>query len=402
MHVSPEVASRFVLRFAAALHRAGTPAHRLEGLCDRIAADLGVQARVFSMPTALLAAVGPEHAARTELLRIAPGSPDLGRQAELDAIAEDLLAGTATIAEAAGALDALEPGKPRYGAIATLAAYALTGSTAAIVLGGGPPESLVATVAGLVVGILSRLVGSRPALGSVFEPVAAFAAMALAVLAHHLLAPVDVVIVTLAAVIVLIPGLSLTTSIVELATRNLVSGTARLAGAMVVLLGMAVGAALASTVSPLLPPVAAPLAPDVPELVRWGVLPLVGVTLAVLLQARVRDVPFSALAPVVAVGIETVATWGLGPVLGAGAGGFGLAVVSNAVSRLRRRPASTLLVPGILLLVPGTAGLRAILALVDHRVLPGVDGLFSAILVATSLSAGVLLANVVVEPRRAL
>ncbi len=367
-----------------------------------MAHHLGAQARIFSLPTAVFAAVGPEHAARTELLRVAPGAPDLGRQADLDGLVEELLADVLTVGEARAALDALERSAPRWSALASIVAFALTGATAAIVLGGGPPESLVSTGTGLVVGAIARFVGPRPALSSVFEPLATFVAMAVAVLVHHLVMPLDVVAVTLASVIVLLPGLSLTTSIVELATRNLVSGTARLAGAMVVFVGMAVGAALASTVASALPPAADVPPVDVSDAIRWAVLPVVGTMLAILLQARPRDVGWCALAPVVAVGSDVVASGWLGPVLGTGAAGFALTVVSNVISRIRRRPASTLLVPGILLLVPGSAGLRAILALVDHQVLVGVDGLFAAILVATSLAAGVLLANVVVQPRRAL
>ncbi|MEM6925442.1 MAG: threonine/serine exporter family protein, partial [Myxococcota bacterium] len=181
-----------------------------------------------------------------------------------------------------------------------------------------------------------------------------------------------------------------------------VSGTARLAGAMVVFVGMGVGAALASTLGGVLPPGGEATPETLPQAVQWGVLPIVGATIAVLLQARPRDLGWCALAPVIAVGIATGGTTVLGPVLGTGAAGFGLTVLSNVVSRIRRRPASTLLVPGILLLVPGSMALRATLALVDHDVLTGVDGLFAAILVATSLAAGVLLASVVVRPRRAL
>ena len=399
-------ASRFVLEFATALHRAGTPAHRLEGVCDLVAQHLGVQARIFSLPTALFAAIGSEQDARTELVKIAPGAPDLGLQSELDAIAEGVLADRTPLPEASNELVRLRTAQPRWGLVPTLLAFALTGTTAAIVLGGGIPEALVSTGAGLAVGAMGVFVASRPALANVFEPVATFLAMAIGVLVHRLIMPLDVVVVTLASVIVLVPGLSLTTSIVELASRNLVSGTARLAGAMVVFVSMAVGGALAATLDPVLaaalPPPSDLALVELPECVRWAVLPVVGIMLAVLLRARPRDIPWCMLAPVVAVGLQNASSGALGPVFGVGLAGLGLTVASNAVSRLRHRPASTMLVPGILLLVPGTAGLRAILKLVDHDVIGGVDSLFAAILVATSLSAGVLLANVVVQPRRAL
>ena len=51
----------------------------------------------------------------------------------------------------------------------------------------------------------------------------------------HFVAPLSIQTVVIAALIVLMPGLTLTTAVTELATGQLVTGTARFAGAMVVL-----------------------------------------------------------------------------------------------------------------------------------------------------------------------
>lgn len=391
-----------LLRFATSLHRAGTPAHRLEGLLDQLATNLGVKARIFSMPTAVFATLGPEGGERTVLLRVAPGGLDIGRQAELDQIAEGVLAGTLPPERAVTAIEAVEARRSPWSGLATVLAFTGTGAAAAIVLGGGPYEAATSAMAGMGIGLFERLLGRWPALTTLFEPLSTFGAMALALVVHHLWAPIDVVSATLGAVIVLIPGLSLTTAVTELATRNLVSGTARLAGAVVTFLGMAVGAAVAAPLGGMLPPPPSVVPPGVAPWVPWAVLPVVGVTLAVLLRARPRDTGWVALAPLVAMALATVAAPAGGAVLGIGGAAFGLALVSNVVARLRRRPASTMLTPGILLLVPGSTGLRAVLRLVEHDVVAGVDGFFEAVLVATSLAAGVLIANIVVEPRRGL
>ena len=391
-----------LLRMGTALHRAGTPAHRLEGVLDRLAEHLRVEAQIFSMPTAVFAAIGPTHAGRTVLLRVQPGGPDLGMQAELDAVAEGLLTNQLLPNGAHARLDKLEARDSPWSRLAGVFAFVGTGAAASVVLGGGPYEAATGAVAGLGVALLEWASARWVGLGNVFEPLATFFAMALSLLVHHLVAPIDVVSTTLGAVIVLLPGLSLTTSITELATRNLVSGTARLAGASVTFVSMAVGAALAVPLSEVLPPAPEVALPGLPDLARWGVLPVVGLMLAVLLRARLRDVGWVVLAPGLAMGLAVAGEAGLGPIAGVGAAAFGLALVSNVIARLRHRPASTLLVPGILLLVPGSTGLRAILRLVEHDVVEGVDGFFRAVLVATSLAAGVLMANVVVNPRQSL
>ena len=51
-------------------------------------------------------------------------------------------------------------------------------------------------------------------------------------------------IVTIAALIAMLPGMTLTNAMTELATRNLVSGTARMMSALIVLLELALGVAL--------------------------------------------------------------------------------------------------------------------------------------------------------------
>jgi uncharacterized membrane protein YjjB (DUF3815 family) len=61
-----------------------------------------------------------------------------------------------------------------------------------------------------------------------------------------------------------------------------------------------------------------------------------------------------------------------------------------------------LLVPGLLVLVPGSLGFRSVLALLDNDVLAGVRGAFDMVLVAIALASGILLATLVLPPKRAL
>ena len=80
-------------------------------------------------------------------------------------------------------------------------------------------------------------------------------------------------------------------------------------------------------------------------------------------------------------------------------GAWGLGCVSTLLARLRRRPAAVSLVPGLLLLVPGTLGIRSLQALVSKNVPVGVETAFTMALVATSLVVGLFLANLTLRPR---
>ena len=57
---------------------------------------------------------------------------------------------------------------------------------------------------------------------------------------------------------------------------------------------------------------------------------------------------------------------------------------------------------GLLLLVPGSLGLRGVSSLLDRDTLPGVESVFATVVVAMAIVAGLLIANAVVSPRRSL
>jgi uncharacterized membrane protein YjjB (DUF3815 family) len=109
------------------------------------------------------------------------------------------------------------------------------------------------------------------------------------------------------------------------------------------------------------------------------------------------------------VGGALLAFWGsragvglLGAGLGAGVGAFLVGLAGNLYARWRRRPAVVVIVPSIIVLVPGSIGYRSFGFMLEKDVLSGIDSLFTALLVAVSLVAGLLLANVFVPPRNAL
>ncbi|MBW8840133.1 MAG: threonine/serine exporter family protein [Gemmatimonadetes bacterium] len=250
-------------------------------------------------------------------------------------------------------------------------AYGLLSGAACQFLGGGGRESIAAAMLGLGLGIFALLIGALPRIGGVFEPMAAFLASAAAIGLAHLLGPMSVLTATVAGLIVLLPGLTLTTAMTELATRHLASGVARLSGAFSTFLTLAFGVALGNRVGETLFG-AAPAAPAVggaewASLVALIVAPL---CFTVILRAEPRDAPWIVLA---------------------GALGY---------ERWRRRQASVVVVPGILLLVPGSVGFRSLTSLMDRQAVTGIETAFSMILTAIALVAGMLVAGVILPERR--
>ena len=236
----------FILRLGRALHSYGYAAHRLEQVLDQAAQRLELEGQFFSTPTSIFASFGRQDDQRTYLIRVEPGGVDLGRLAMLDEVTIKVLHGAITPAEGSVAIDGILVSPERYGRIVSTLAFGLTSAAASRFLGGGLKEVLVSSIIGLFIGILSLAAGRLSQLLRIFEPVAAFAASLLAASAGHWIGAYSVYNATLAGLIVLIPGFSLTVAMTELSTRHLVSGTARFMGAGILFLTIAFGVALGS------------------------------------------------------------------------------------------------------------------------------------------------------------
>jgi uncharacterized membrane protein YjjB (DUF3815 family) len=213
---------------------------------------------------------------------------------------------------------------------------------------------------------------------------------------------VSVLLATLAGVIILIPGLTLTTAFTELSSRHLASGTARLAGALVLLLGITFGIALGGKMVTLITgPVPAIDPVGMPGWTLGVALITTPLAFVVLLRAEARDAGYIILAGALAFLGARVGGQVLGPELGAFGGALLTGIGSSWYSRITNRPSQITLVPGLLLLVPGSIGLRSLTSMTEGNVLLGVEGAFRMGLIAVSLASGILIARLV-SPKRAL
>jgi len=398
-----EEGRRFLVKLGRALTRLGTPAHRLEASLELVAQSLGLEAQLFSAPTMLMVAVGAPGNQHTMMFRVEPGDIDLGKLLEVDDIARQVGRGEMSTAEGEAALDALETAAPRFGPALVLPAWAVVSGAVARFLGGRWEDAAVAGAIGVTIGALSLLLGRKPAGARVFDLVASFFAAIGAGIAGYATGT-TMQVTLLAGLIVLLPGLGITTAITELATRNLVSGTARLTAAAIVFMQLAFGVALGDRVVRFALGTQAARLPATP-LPWWVEAILLGlslVALAILFRAQTKTFIWIIAAGAIGFYGARLGAHFTGPELGAGLGGFAVALFGNLYARSDRGPALVPIVPGILLLVPGSIGFRSLASLMRDDVVSGIDTAFTMFVVAVSIVAGLLFANVLVPPRRGL
>jgi len=391
----------FVLRLGRAVHTCGYAAHRVEEIMGQAASRLGLEGQFFTTPTSIFAAFGPDDRQRTYLLRVEPGEVHLERLNRLDAVLAGVRDGRLAPDEGLARIERIVHSEPRYGALLTTIAYGLASAASARILGADLRGIGVATTIGVVVALLGQNAARHPALGRVLVPLAAFAAAFLAAIAARMIGPFSIPLATLAGIIVLLPGFTLTVAMTEVSTHHLVSGTARLTGAIVTFIALGFGVAMGRQAAALLigaagTATALPLPP-------WseGLAVLVApLALAVLLRAQPRDAGWILGTGALAFIGGRLGARALGPELGIFVGALTAGVASNLYGRRLARSPIVTLAPSILLLVPGSVGFRGLVALLDREVVDGVEAAFRTVLMISALVAGLLIANVAAPPER--
>ncbi|HEV7991288.1 MAG TPA: threonine/serine exporter family protein [Gemmatimonadaceae bacterium] len=400
------IAVGFVLQLARALHAHGYSAQRLENILGATSDRLGLHGhRFFSMPTQIMAAFGPEARQRTALLRVEPGEVNLGKLAALEQVSLDVANGRSSPQEGMAEIARIAVAPSAYGPVLTTISFGVLSGAVCQFLGGGWREIFVAAVLGLGLGLFALYAEHHQRVSRVFETLAAFLISLAGLALARLVGPLSVFVATLAGLIVLMPGLLLTTAITELATRHLASGTLRLSSAFMTLLGIVFGVALGTRVGIALfgTPVNAFVTAPLPSWAAPAAIILAAACSVVILRADPRDAPWIVAAGVLGVVAGRFGAAKFGPELGMFVAAFGVALASSAFERWLRRPAPVVLVPGILLLVPGSIGYRSMSSLMERNTVAGIDNAFTMLFTAVSLVAGLLIAGVIApEPRPAV
>ena len=405
--------ARFITDFARRLHLAGVSAARLEGAVMSTATSIGVECEIWSSPTGILLSLGdradPGAGQQTRVLRLDPAEPNLSDLVALDEIAEEVIAGRLGVVEASVRLRELERAPDGGQRAWTVVAFGLAAAAVAGLLRTSWTDVAVAGALGLIIGIIAVASRTRPHLSAASEAIAAIVATVLAAAFAHFIAPLSVQTVVVAALIVLMPGLSLTTAVTELASGQLVTGTARFAGAMVVLFKLTFGSiAGAQIVNALgwVPRTAQVMA--LPALVEVIAAMTAAFSFAILFRTSRRDVPLVMVSAVMGYVLTRFASGWFVPSQGvdfAAAVFFSslvMAALANLYGRVVGRPGALVRLPSIMLLVPGSVGFRGLASLMERDYTLGMDTGVAVLSALVALMAGLLFGSVLVPPRRYL
>ncbi|WP_045728441.1 threonine/serine exporter family protein [Xanthomonas sp. GPE 39] len=399
----------FVSEIAGRLHSYGTTAQRLEAAVVALSQQLDVDCEPWSNPTGLILsfsdptkAIGSSDI--TRVVRLAPGDNDLHKLSVADRIADDVACGRMSVAQGHTALRQLDqpPGR-RWMAMQVLGFGLAAGSVAGL---WRLPWLDIATAAvtGLLIGLLSHFTDKRAATREAHDALAALLAGCVATLVATFIAPLNLNTVIIAALVVLLPGMALTNAVNELTSQHWGSGTARFAGAVTTVVKLAVGAVSAVTLAQLLGlhPMVRALRPQ-SDWVEGASLLVAAYAFALLFKASARDYPYAMAASVTSYAIARFAGDAWGSPVGIFMSAMLLTAAGNLFGQLLHRPGALIRLPGIIMLVPGSASLRGLLTLVQQQdVLGGRSALLTVTNIVMALVGGLLFGNLLVPARKNL
>jgi len=404
----------FLAELARRLHQYGTTAPRLETAIARSAQRLGLAADVWSSPTAIIVsfadlAQGEDGVAQvTQVMRLPPGDVNLARLCEADRIADAVIDGQLELREGFHLLRKLGAPDSFREKLGLVASYGLcAASVVALLLHSAWPDLITAGVIGVIIGCITVASGNRPRLAAASEAISAMVATVIATLVSAYIVPLAMKSVVLGSLIVLLPGMALTTAVREISSQHLVAGTARMAGAVATLLKLTFGAVAASQLCEAagIDPRNYAL-PPLPAWADWPSLILGAFSFAILFRAARKDWPVVMGAVI----LGYLATrWGgsisgslPGAPFGVFVGGLLLGALSNVYARYAQQPGAVIREPGIILLVPGSVSFRSVSYLLDRDASLGMDTGLLGVTLLVSLVAGLLFGDLLVAPRRSL
>ena len=404
----------FLVELAKRLHKYGAASPRLEMAISGSAQRIGLSAEVWSSPTAIIIsfadlAHGDEGLAQaTQVIRLLPGDVNLDKLCRADEIADRVIAGELDLREGFRLLRALELPDTRRQQAAVIASYGLSaGAIAALFLNSSWVDLLVAALNGLIIGTITILSATRPRLAVASDAICAMVATLVTIVFSAFVVPLAIKSVILAGLIVLVPGMSLTTAVREISSQHLVSGMARMGGAMSTLLKLTFGTVAATQVCALFGVEARDFTlPALPGWVDYPALLVAAVAFAMLFRAAWRDWPVVIVA--VITGYAATRLGGAvsphlsGAPFGVFLGGLLLSAMSNGYARYWGRPGAVIREPGILLLVPGSVGFRSVSYLLERNATLGFDTGLLLVTILISLVAGLMFGELLIAPRRSL
>ncbi|ORY05529.1 DUF1212-domain-containing protein [Basidiobolus meristosporus CBS 931.73] len=378
----------------------GSPAHRLEDNMTRASAALNVQSSFAFLPGVIMISYGDEdtHTSETHIIKVDRGY-NMYKLDQVNTISKDVIYGKIKVEDAYESLEKVMDSKELFPWWCDVMVFGVSSFLIApLAFQGGWSEAVASGILGTIVGILNRCSQKLFNYANVFE---ISAAVLTSMVATHLRYDICYQSVIMSSVSMLLPGLGLTTSVMELASRNLISGVVRLVYALVMAFMLGFGLSFGSQMLMFADSDKDDIKPKechgIPEYWTFILLPVISIFYCINLQAHPRQWPMMVILSCTGFAISQYSSQFLNATTSAAFSSFCLGLFGNLYSRITHAPGFAATLCGIMLLVPGGLGVRAVYEAFGEEG-NGTALAFEMIVIALSISVGLFVSTLLVYP----
>ncbi|KAJ2874079.1 pheromone-regulated protein prm10 [Coemansia aciculifera] len=398
---------RFLCLLAQAMMQFGAPLHHLEDNLSRMARHLCITATFTTTPGLVLISVEDTSTftSETKIIRC-PNGYDMHRLELTDRIFRRVSKDKISVEEATRELDDVFGAEPMFAWYWQLLNWGLTSWSVCIVaFNGSWLDSLAAFVLGIMAGCLNLLASRLKGFTNLFEVTVSILTGFFATVFERWLC---FGAVSLSATVVLLPGLLLTTGIIELTSRNMHAGTVRTAYALTIAFIIAFGLNLGNNIfveifskPERLPDLNMAVCSPVSQWWWWLAFPVSILSICFIINVH----PKNWHACLLVAGVMFAVFWVLvihlglkliGPVVSA----FVLGLAANIWSKVFGHNAYATMLPGMMMLVPGSVGVRGIMTMINSTANTSNTQLVAQMIqTALSIMVGLFASSFVIYPR---
>ncbi|KAK9722355.1 pheromone-regulated protein prm10 [Basidiobolus ranarum] len=377
----------------------GSPSHRLEQNMYLNSQALRVESSYAFLPGVALITFGDKntHTSDTHIIK-ADRDYDMYRLERVYEISRCVIHGEIDLEDAFDKLEMLIDEPPIYSWWVRILNYAVCSFVVCpLMFNGNWVDAVVSAVLSACICALGLLSTKLFNYANVFEISAAVVTAFVATAFHNHICYMPVV---MSSVVLLLPGLSLTTSIIELAAKSLISGVVRLVYALVISFMLGFGLSFGSNIWKVIDSskIGTENCTTVSPYWYFILCPINAITYSIYLNAAPRQWPFMIILSGVGFTVSYFTSKVLDPTTSSAISTFAIAVIGNLYSRITHRLGYVAVLGATIMLVPGSLGVRGILAALSDDSQQGTGLPFQMIVIAMSLAVGLFIGSLIVYP----
>ncbi|MBU3012198.1 threonine/serine exporter family protein [Polaribacter vadi] len=345
---------RFIVELGRALHIYGIPSYKIQSYLTEVANNKGIKGSFMDFPTWINYAFYDDEESFNYIECIPPGILNLGAFSRVAELTKKVINSEVDSDEISEELSIIHQKTKKVNHFYLTLAYAFAAGAFSLIIGTNWISFWLSLLTGSLVYLMVYLTSKSKYIENVFESLSALLITIISCLIKQVVPEFNVGLTILASIIIFVPGLGITTALEEITSKNLVSGSAKLFDAIILLFkqffGVLLGFGLMTT---LMEVNIVDTTSEMPKWINFFAIPVLSISLFPVLQVRKKDMFFGVLTGAISFSIIILLS-GLGILISTFIGTLTVVGISSLFGRISKTPKTVYLIQGIIILVPGS------------------------------------------------